>query len=202
MADTEATPIVLLPGLDGTGELLKDVAERLLPRRPVQLLAYPSDRPLSYAQVAKYVGERVPTEPFVIVGESYSGPIAIEIAATDPRVAGLVLVSSFTRHPLPSQLTAFAALFDLKWVPKSIIAAVLMGSNAAPKLRTQLHQVLGGLPRKIIQTRIVDVLSVDKSDRLREITCPMLCMHGRSDRLVSRKYVDEIILAQPRCQVR
>jgi pimeloyl-[acyl-carrier protein] methyl ester esterase len=42
---------------------------------------------------------------------------------------------------------------------------------------------------------------VQKRGRLREIKCPMLCLHGRSDRLVSKKHVDEIVAAQPGCEV-
>jgi pimeloyl-ACP methyl ester carboxylesterase len=45
------------------------------------------------------------------------------------------------------------------------------------------------------------VLRVDKRNRLREITCPVLCLHGRFDYLVNRRQVDEIATAQPRCQM-
>jgi pimeloyl-ACP methyl ester carboxylesterase len=41
---------------------------------------------------------------------------------------------------------------------------------------------------------------VDKRRRLREIKCPLLCLYGRSDRLVS-KSVDEIVAALPGCEV-
>ena len=57
------------------------------------------------------------------------------------------------------------------------------------------------MPNKILQARAWDVLRVDKLNRLGEITCPMLCLHGRSDRLVRKKFVDEIVAARPDCQV-
>jgi len=199
MGKPEATPIILLPGMDGTGELLKALADQLALRRPVQLLAYPSDQPLSYAQLTTYVVERAPNRPFVILGESFSGPIAIEVAATDPRAVGLVLASSFARHPLPAQLAALTRLLDLRWLPKRIIA--LMGSTTTPELTARLHQVLAALPYEILQFRAREVLRVDKRNRLREITCPVLCLHGRFDYLVNRRQVDEIVTVQPRCQV-
>jgi pimeloyl-ACP methyl ester carboxylesterase len=77
-----------------------------------------------------------------------------------------------------------------------------MGSAAPPKLKVHLRQLLGRLPREIIRARVQDVLRVDKRDRLGEIACPMLCLHGHSDRLVSKKHVHEIVAAQPCCQVR
>lgn len=201
MGTPEATTIVLLPGMDGTGELLGALADRLALHRPVQLFAYPLDRSLGYAQLASYVVERAPNHPFVVLGESFSGPIAIEIAATDPRAVGLVLASSFARHPLPVQLAKFTRLLDPRWIPKRIIATALMGSTATPDRTAHLHRVLATVPREVLQHRAREALLVDKRDRLREVTCPVLCLQGRFDRLVSRRQVDEIVTAQPGCQV-
>jgi pimeloyl-ACP methyl ester carboxylesterase len=201
MRKPEKTAIVLLPGMDGTGELLRTLADQLSTHRPVQLIGYPVDRLLNYDQLASYVRERVSNDSFVILGESFSGPIAIEIAATDPRVVGLVLASSFARHQLPTQFAAFARLLDHRWIPTSVVVAALMGSAATPKLRVHLRDVLATLPREIIRARVQDVLRVDKRRRLREIKCPLLCLHGRLDRLVSKRHVEEIIAAQPGCEV-
>jgi pimeloyl-ACP methyl ester carboxylesterase len=201
MDTPEATPIILLPGMDGTGGLLRVLADQLALHRPVQLFAYPLDQPLSYAQLTTYVVERAPNRPFVVLGESFSGPIAIEIAATHPQAIGLVLASSFARHPLPAQFAALTGLLDLRWLPKRLIATALMGSTATPELTARLHQVLATLPHEILQFRAREVLRVDKRDRLREITCPVLCLHGRFDYLVNRRQVDEIVIAQPRCQM-
>ena len=201
MGTPEKTAIVLLPGMDGTGELLGTLSDQLSTHRPVQLISYPVDRPLSYDQLVSYVRERVPNDRFVILGESFSGPIAIEIAATDPRVVGLVLASSFARHPLPTEFAVFARLLDLRWIPTSVVVAALTGSAGTPKLRVHLREVLATLPREIIRTRAQDVLRVDKRRRLREIKCPLLCLYGRSDRLVSKRHVDEIVAALPGCEV-
>ena len=198
----EAIPIILLPGMDGTGELLKALADQLSLHRPVRLITYPLDRPLGYAQLAAYVRERAPDGPFVVLGESFSGPIAIEIAARDPRAVGLVLASSFARHPLPTQFAPLTRLLDHRWLPKRIIATALMGSEATPELIARLHRVLATLPHEVLQYRAREVLRVDKRDRLREVTCPVLCLHGRFDRLVGKRQVDEIVTAQSRCQVR
>lgn len=197
----EKTTIVLLPGMDGTGELLRPLAEQLSTHRPVQLISYPVDQVLGYDQLVSYVRERLPDDHYVILGESFSGPIAIEIAATDSRATGLVLVSSFARHPLPTSLAAFARLFDLRWIPPNVIVATLMGSAATPKLKELLGQILRKLPRDIIRARIQEVLHADKRDRLKKVTCPLLCLHGRSDRLVRSTLVDEIVAARPDCRV-
>jgi pimeloyl-[acyl-carrier protein] methyl ester esterase len=202
MGTPERTAIVLLPGMDGTGKLLENLADQLSVHRPVQLIDYPSDRGLSYDQLVSYVRERVSQDRFIILGESFSGPIAIEFAATDQRVAGLVLASSFARHPLPTRLAAFTWLLDPRLIPTSVVVAALMGSVAPPKIRATLREVLATVPRSIIRARAREVLRVDKRARLREIKCPMLCLHGRLDRLASKRCVDEIVAAQPACEVR
>lgn len=201
MSPLAAMPIVLLPGMDGTGELLKGLAERLALQRPVQLLAYPLDRSLGYPELADYVAERTPKRSFVILGESFSGPIAIDIAATDSRVAGLILASSFARHPLPARLAALAGLVDVRWMPKRLVERALMGATTTPELSARLHQVLATLPRNVLRERAREVLRVDRRNRLREITCPVMCLHGRFDRLVRDRQVGEIVAAQPRCQI-
>lgn len=188
--------------MDGTGELLKGLAERLAMYRPVQVVAYPLDRSLNYTELAAYVAERTPKRSFVILGESFSGPIAIDIAATDSRVVGLVLASSFARHPLPTQLAAFTRLLDVRWLPKRLVAAALMGSTATPELTARLREVLAALPRKILQDRARDALRVDKCAQLRGVACPVLCLHGRFDRLAGGRQMDQIVAAQPSCQVR
>jgi pimeloyl-ACP methyl ester carboxylesterase len=202
MGTRTKTAIILLPGMDGTGHFLTTLSDQLSTHRPVQVIGYPVDRPLNYDQLVSYVQERVPNDHLIILGESFSGPIAIEIAATDPRVVGLILASSFARHPLPTQFAAFVRLVDLRWIPTSIVVAALMGWRAPPKLRVHLREVLAALPQDVIRGRVLDVLRVDKCRRLREVKCPLLCLHGRADRLVSRKHVNEIVAARPDCELR
>ena len=177
------------------------MAKQLSRYRPVPLINYPVDRVLNYDQLVLYVKARLPDHRFVILGESSSGPIAIEIAATDSKVAGLILASSFARRPLPTLLAEFTGLLDLRWIPTSLIIAALMGPAATTETKERLRQVLAALPSKILQARARDALRVDKLNRLGEITCPLLCLHGRSDRLVRKKFVDEIVAARPDCQV-
>jgi hypothetical protein len=79
--------------------------------------------------------------------------------------------------------------------------AKLLGSTAAPELKAHLIRVLVRLPRELIRARAYEILRVYKRNQLREVRCPMLCLHGQLDRLVSKKYVDEILSAKPECQV-
>ena len=77
-----------------------------------------------------------------------------------------------------------------------------MGAAATAELKLRLRRTLARVPREIIRARAQDALRVDKRHRLREITHPVLCLNGRSDRLVRKRHVDEIVALQPACEVR
>jgi pimeloyl-ACP methyl ester carboxylesterase len=188
--------------MDGSGALLTGLVECLASFRPVLVISFPNDKPLTYDDLTASVVERLPDSRFVLLGESFSGPIAIEVAARQQRVAGLVLAASFARHPMPSLFAPLARMLDLKWVPARLVEAALLGSAKRPDLKKTLRQVLATLPPEVIRTRASEVLRIDKRDRLRAVSCPILCLHARFDRLVSKKYLDEIASLRPHCEVR
>ena len=83
---------IVLPGMDGTGELLSDFVAAMAPAFETEVVAYPRDRILGYEALLELVRPRLPVdEPYLLIGESFSGPIAIRLAASKPpRLAGLV----------------------------------------------------------------------------------------------------------------
>jgi pimeloyl-ACP methyl ester carboxylesterase len=202
MSTSDNIAILLLPGMDGSGTLLNELIDKLSSRRRVTTIAYPNAKPLTYDELTSFVLERIPESRFVVLGESFSGPIAIEVAATAPRAVGLILASSFARHPMPSSFAPIARMIDLRWVPARAIEALLLGTTERPDLQARLHRVLAKLPREVIRARVSEVLRVDKRHRLQAVACPMLCLCGRFDRLVGRKSLMEIASLRPDCQVR
>ena len=203
MIESENLPIVLLPGMDGTGILLSDLSRRLSAWRQVEVISYPSDKRMDYEQLSKLVAERIPCERFVILGESFSGPIAIQTAAQEPtKVAGLILASTFARHPMPSLFAAFIKAIDPNWIPRSIVEAILMGDAGTPEIKAALGRALSEVSGEVIQYRAVQALSVDHRHFLREVTCPVLCLTGRRDRLVRYHNTRLIEASLPICEVR
>src|SRR5262249_47805301 len=59
-------PILLLPGMDGTGELLAALADKLAAAHAVQVISYPQNKPLRYDDLTRTVAERTPKDRFVI----------------------------------------------------------------------------------------------------------------------------------------
>src|ERR1700719_1226395 len=95
--------LVLLPGLDGTGMLFGDLIGELPPTQTVNIARYPTDRFLSYAELVSCVREIIPSNPFLLVAESFSTPLAAMLAATrPPNLAGLILCAGFVTNPIGS----------------------------------------------------------------------------------------------------
>ena len=79
--------LVLLPGLDGTGLLFQPLVECLPDAIEPVVVSYPPDQKLGYEELLPLVLERLPAAPFVLLGESFSGPLAVMAAATAPRAS-------------------------------------------------------------------------------------------------------------------
>jgi pimeloyl-[acyl-carrier protein] methyl ester esterase len=69
------TTLVLLPGLDGTGDLFAPVVDALGPSVPTQIVRYPLSDASDYATCEAIARAALPTDgPYVLLGESFFGP--------------------------------------------------------------------------------------------------------------------------------
>jgi pimeloyl-ACP methyl ester carboxylesterase len=173
--------------MDGTGSLFADFVTSLTkPVKPV-VVAYPTDDVLNYVQLEAYARERLPTsEPFVLLGESFSGPLAISIAAkAPPNLIGLILCCSFARNPRPALagLRPFTTLMPgLK--SAALVSAILLGRYSTPALRHQLNAALAQVSSKVMQARLRAVIDIDMTHSLKQVCVPILYLRAADDRLV------------------
>ena len=116
--------LILLPGMDGTGLLFQDFVEALDADVRTVVVSYPKNESLNYAALESTVLYQVPMdEPYVLLAESFSGPVAISIAAScPPRLLGVVLCCSFARNPQPmfsSWVRSFRSSLPSRSVPSA-----------------------------------------------------------------------------------
>src|SRR4051812_32511050 len=92
---------VFLPGLDGTGLLFEPLLKIWNDAKPPIVISYPTNHFLDYSELEIYVRPQFPRrEPYILVAESFGGPLAIRIAAHQPAfLKGLVLSATFVRQP-------------------------------------------------------------------------------------------------------
>jgi pimeloyl-ACP methyl ester carboxylesterase len=183
-------PLVLLPGMDGTGIFFEDFAALAQPEFKPIIVRYPDDPSLGYAGLAPMVHAALPRgEPFLILGESFSGPLAIAIAAANPPgLVGLILCVTFARnpHPLLPLVAALLRPFPPLRLPSFIQHRNLFGKYDSPRLRAKLSRVRAVVSQKTLKARLQAVASVDVSEQLRRVTVPTLDLRAADDLVVSR----------------
>ena len=182
--------LVLLPGFDGTGKLLAKFAASFNPDIELITVSYPPTMPLGYSELESIARSFLPRdEPFFLLGESFSGPIAISIAATaPPGLRGLILCCSFARNPFPwlSFARRIAFAIPTNAIPIGVLSFLLLGRFSSPELRSEMEQVIAVVSPAVLQTRAHAVLSVDASALVSQIKLPILYLRASEDRLIPK----------------
>ncbi len=176
--------------MDGTSLLFQPFIEAMgeATAFDVQTIAFPAHEPLGYAALTGLAFNALPrTGPLVILGESFSGPIAVALATRcADRVRGLILCCSFVRIPRPrwSLLTPLVRVAPLHALPVSLAAQLLFGRHATAQLRSMFAQAMAGVAPAVLSSRLIAVGSVDASIALAVLRSPLLYLRAREDRIV------------------
>ncbi len=182
--------LVLLPGLDGTGLLFADFIEALGPTVNVIVVSYPPDQPLSYEQLEPLVRSFLPSDrPFYLLAESFSGPLAISIAASSPEgLLGLILSCSFARNPLPllAPIRFAIAAFPVAAIPVAMISFFVLGRYASRTHHEALRTSLALVTPSVLRARAHAALAVDVSGLLHRIKIPTLYLRASEDRVIPK----------------
>jgi pimeloyl-ACP methyl ester carboxylesterase len=182
--------LVLLPGLDGTGKLFSEFIKVLGTGIDVQVVTYPTDEPLGYEELELRVRAALPRQGrYVLLGESFSGPIAIRIAATTPPgLSAVILCGSFAKNPYPLLGWAhpLAVFVPLKSLPRWVRAPLMWGSRRTARAPLRPERALAAVSSGVVRRRIAALLTVDATDALVRISLPMLILFARNDRVVPK----------------
>ena len=188
--------LVLLPGLDGTGDMFADFI-RALDGLEAQTIPYPSHREMSYADHERHARNLLPhDEPFALLGESFSGPVALSIAAAAPaNLRGLILCCSFAVNPIRTlgPLSRLVARFPAVKIPPGLFGPLLYGGYGTPALRKLHSRAMSRVSPAALRARVASVLGVDYRQRLRDVRVPMLYLLAKGDRLIPRSALQEIM---------
>ena len=182
--------LVILPGLDGTGARITPFLREMERTVPVRVLKYPPDQPMGYVELESLVRQGLPQgEPYVLLAESFSGPIAIRVAADPPPgLAGLILCGTFARNPFPwlRAVRALAVRVPFKSLPRWLRAPLLWGSGDPRRAPPRAERASAAVEKAVIRRRLHEVLTVDATACLADITLPTLILGATRDRIVPR----------------
>lgn len=184
------TTLVLLPGLDGTGRLFSRF-EAALEGRDFVRMSYPPDEPLGYDALVDRVAPTLPRTPFVLVAESFSGPLALALARrAPPALRGVVLVATFVECPIPrvprSLAARLAPILTRLPPPRSLVRRLLTGTDSDGKLVDEFVEASRHVDPGVLAMRMLEVIDVDARAALTECPVPVTYLGGARDALLPR----------------
>ena len=177
---------LLLPGLDGSGRLFAP----LLATRPrgfaAEPVSFPPDLALGYDELAALVRPLLPRGRFVLLAESFSGPLAVRLAAERPRgLAALILAATFLHRPLdpllhPVRGLVGARLFGVP-MPAPLVRHFMAGPDAPAALVAEVQRAVAAVRPEVLAHRSAEALRVDARTALAAVEVPILFLAPTRD---------------------
>lgn len=192
--------------MDGSGVLFRPLVERLPAWLEPVVVAYPRDVPLGYDALFERVLSALPTDgPFLLLGESFSGPLAVRAAAANPPgLCGLVLCATFVRNPLRLRWRGMHRLVPAwpfrGFLPLSTVQA-WMGRRGSPEALALVREALEGVRPEVLAHRVRELMQVDARPALRACSVPTLYLQANHDWVVPGRNMRDVLSARPSAEV-
>lgn len=197
--------LVLLPGLDGSGDFFDAVCCQLPPHWRTHVIRYPGDQPLGYIELAQLVLAALPDDgPIVLVAESFSGPVAIQVAAMRPAgLIGLVLCATFAKNPRPilKPFLGLTRMAPVRAVPMGLLSRCLLGDESDASWADRIQLAMEKCSVSVLRARAREVLLVDVRSQLADVRVPVLYLQATRDSVVPAAALVEIQRVLPGVQV-
>lgn len=194
--------LVLLPGFDGTGRLFKPLRKALELNFQMTVISYSADDPKSYDDLCSEILRELPKTPYVIVAESFAGPIALMVAARKPQgLRALVLCATFAKNPRPWLLGLISGLLS-PWcfrlsLPTWTIRALLVGAEAPIDLCRAIQAAVSLVSAKVLAFRLGELKKCDATEALLKCSVPIFYLNGAEDRLLGKRALRSLLAAKP-----
>ena len=202
-SDPTTRTLVLLPGLDGAGELFAPFIDALPPAFKVIPVEFPRDRLLAYPEFVGLVCSSPPaSEPFALVAESFSSPIAIKVAAKKlSHLKALILCAGFASSPVHQWARRLVPLLGrpLRRVhlPSFFLRRWLVGKDAPDSLMNALRNAVASVRPEVLHSRLEMTAACDARAELAQIGVPILYLQADRDRVVPPRCLEEIRRIKP-----
>lgn len=184
--------LILLPGMDGTGVLFKPFLNVLSQEISTTVITYPCEQKLSYGELISYVETQLPKKTeFVLLAESFSGPIAYKIAKNE-NLKAIIFIASFIQPP-NRLLTLIKTISFSFLIPKRLphfILKFLLGNLAGKEHYELVNEALMKVKKEVLAFRMKEMANLprDMTDTINK----SIYIQAISDNLVCSKNADKI----------
>jgi len=179
---------IFLPGMDGTGELYKPFTKQLsgIDFEVINLNHFSES---TYSFLTTALVEKLNNENMVLIAESFSGPLALNIASRlGSKVKAVCICASFVSSPV-GKIFSFAPwkmLFSFR-PPKFLVKHYLIGDCDSKSLNS-FYLAIQAASASNLAARLRAVFSL-RPDQLPELSIPVLYLEGTEDRLIGPQSV-------------
>jgi len=199
----------MLPGLDGTGELFEEFSNHLPSSLSKSFCRYSCDPSLGYDELQEFAEQILPIDaPYVVLGESFSGPIAIRIASRRPEfLKGLVLVNTFLSCPRPSLGNMLPLIPDsvLRRPPSALIKYMVKECENDSFASEKVSSIIVKLKVSLVRSRLQSIREIDVSWEASEVKVPVCILQSVRDTFIPRvatrslnsAFIDAMSIAMP-----
>jgi pimeloyl-ACP methyl ester carboxylesterase len=192
--------------MDGSELVFRPLVEAAPAGVELITVAYPPGVANTYEELLPRVREALPRErPFYLLGWSFSGPLALMVAAArPPLLRGVILASSFVRAPIPilprwARHLARPLLFRL--YPAASRGKALLGGHATPALLALLAEAHARAGHEALACRARAAMEVDATAALAACAVPVLYLRASADEVIAASRADEIRRVRPTAEV-
>ncbi len=182
--------LFLLPGLDGTGNLFEPLLKELPDECISEIISYPFDQQQTFEQHVKHVESKLPlNEPIILLAESFSGPVAIEILSSGKfQIERVIFVATFAKSPQPILLGVakhlpLSSLLKLNF-PGVLVRHFCLGTKATEEQIESFKSTVAGVAPEVLAERLRILATVDLRNKLKGINVPCCYLQAENDRLV------------------
>jgi pimeloyl-[acyl-carrier protein] methyl ester esterase len=198
--------LVLLPGLDGTGLLFEPLCRELSSSVRPLTLDYPRDRVTSYDELFELIQPKLPTtEPYVLLGESYGGPLSLKLAATQPvGLCGLILSATFVTCPhgyVPQSAAHLVVPAAFYLAPPLAKLKAVFGRYSTPEIQALISRGIATVSPAVLAARVREVIAIDVTEELLACPVPILYIQATNDYVVPASNLARIQRLRPDVEV-
>jgi pimeloyl-ACP methyl ester carboxylesterase len=185
------TTLLFLPGLDGTGLVFEPLLAHLPAEIDARVVRYPVDRVMSFQEHVDFARQQFPSKrPFVLLAESFSGPIALHLLAEPPgNLIGVIFVATFAHYPSPFLLDASRLMPQgllLKLFSTTLLSRFFCLGGASVDAVKLFCTALASVQLNVLPNRLQLLADLPPSPDA-TFSGPCLYIQASNDRLVSSR---------------
>ena len=152
--------LVLVPGLDGTGELFKPILKIIPKELNTLIIRYPKNKILTFKEIVEVAKKQIPeNKSIIILAESFAGPVVLNLLKNYKfDVKKVIFCSTFSVSPRKKLLTLLKAiplnsLLHLS-IPNYLLKTFCVGKDASTELLDLVREAIKIVKPAVLASRL------------------------------------------------